>query len=153
MARRATRPGRRIDACLSSLWRAHRVSFQQGGAEPAGTKKSGIILLRSKPFQLGLTRSSATCYLRYMLMYAPCFDMPTAEQCTAWFIKPTAKGRHPGESPLDGPSRPMWLARQESWSPIQPCIIQWSEKHWPMPCYLCHVIALEHKRGDDLLHS
>ena len=64
-----------------------------------------IILLRSKPFQLGLTRSSATCYLRYMLMYAPCFDMPTAEQCTAWFIKPTAKGRHPEENPLDGPQQ------------------------------------------------
>lgn len=35
-------------------------------------------------------------------MCAPCFDMPTAEQCTAWFIKPTAKGRHPEENPLDG---------------------------------------------------
>lgn len=92
-----------------------------------------IILLRSKPFQLGLTRSSATCYLRYMLMYAPCFDMPTAEQCTAWFIKPTAKGRHPGESPLDGPQQARVACATGERPPIQPCIIRWSEKHWPMP--------------------
>lgn len=31
--------------------------------------------------------------------------MPTAEQCTVWFIKPTAKGRHPEENPLDGPQQ------------------------------------------------
>ena len=36
---------------------------------------------------------------------APWLDVPAAEQCTAWFIKPTAKGRHPGESPSDGPQQ------------------------------------------------
>ena len=40
---------------------------------------------------------------------APWLDVPAAEQCTAWFIRPTAKGRHPGESPLDGPAGPCGL--------------------------------------------
>ena len=31
--------------------------------------------------------------------------MPAAEQCTAWFIRPTAKGRHPEENPSDGPQQ------------------------------------------------
>ena len=77
---------------------------------------------------------------------APWLDMPTAEQCTARLIGRRPRAGAQKKTPQMVPSRPVWLARQESWSTIQPCIIRWSRKHWPMPCYLCHVIALAQER-------
>ena len=134
------------DRCLSIQSVAGTSSvLPTGWSRTSRHEEIGHPSTEEQAIQRGLTRSSANCYLTYacVLRGSMCLLLSSA--------RPGSSSRRPRagtqkKTPQMVPSRPVWLARQESWSTIQPCIIRWSRKHWPMPCYLCHVIALAQER-------